>query len=120
MSPSADEHDLANDTLVCVLCGRPWLPEVKNLCECGGFCSWGEKQGGDPSSWTVTEQGWIPNPPPASARATAAWADACDGSSGCTAQTHIHGCFADQGNCDEPGEHASEPLEREVANHGGR
>lgn len=29
----------------------------------------------------------------------------CDGSRYCTAETHIHGCFADEGNCDEPAEH---------------
>jgi hypothetical protein len=29
----------------------------------------------------------------------------CDGSGNCTATKHIHGCFADRGNCDTPGEH---------------
>ena len=32
--------------LVCVLCGKEWIPEVKNRCECGGFCTWGYKKGG--------------------------------------------------------------------------
>ena len=50
--------------LVCVLCGEPWLPTVKNRCECGGFCSWGEKKGGDPMSWDVTDKGWTPKPVP--------------------------------------------------------
>ena len=51
--------------LVCVLCGSPWLPEIKNRCECGGMCSWGKKKGGLPSSWEVHEDGsWTPKPPP--------------------------------------------------------
>lgn len=29
----------------------------------------------------------------------------CDGSSECKAEEHVHGCFADEGNCDEPAEH---------------
>lgn len=30
----------------------------------------------------------------------------CDGSSECKAQTHMHGCFSDDGtNCDHPSEH---------------
>jgi len=49
---------------VCVLCGRPWEPEVKNVCECGGFCTWGPAKGADPDSWIRTEKGWIPRPPP--------------------------------------------------------
>ena len=31
----------------------------------------------------------------------------CDGSSECRAETHVHGCFADFGRCDEPNEHRS-------------
>lgn len=104
----------SQDELVCVLCGRPWLPGVKNRCECGGFCTWGEKQGGDPSSWTVTDEGWIPNPPPDSAVASAAQASNCDGSASCRAQTHVHGCFADRGGCDDSDAHDGEYLEREA------
>lgn len=37
--------------LVCVLCGEPWEPMVKNRCECGGFCTWGPAKGAKPSSW---------------------------------------------------------------------
>ena len=29
----------------------------------------------------------------------------CSGSRECEAEVHIHGCFADEGNCDEPDEH---------------
>lgn len=29
----------------------------------------------------------------------------CGGSSTCTAHRHVHGCFADKGNCDHPTEH---------------
>lgn len=29
----------------------------------------------------------------------------CDGSPHCGAAKHVHGCFADTGNCDEPREH---------------
>ena len=49
---------------ICVLCGEPWIPAVKNRCECGGFCTWGYERNGDPLSWTKTEKGWIPNPAP--------------------------------------------------------
>lgn len=31
----------------------------------------------------------------------------CDGSSECRAKRHLHGCFADRGNCDHPNEHAA-------------
>ena len=56
--------ELAGDKLVCVLCGRDWIP-CMNRCECGGFCSWGNKKGGKPSSWKVNPDGsWTPNPPP--------------------------------------------------------
>lgn len=52
--------------LVCVLCGEPWEPAVKNRCECGGFCTWGEAKDGPPSSWDVSvDGGWTPKPPPA-------------------------------------------------------
>lgn len=49
---------------VCVLCGEPWLPSVKNRCECGGFCTWGAAKGAPPDSWDVTEEGWTPKPVP--------------------------------------------------------
>lgn len=53
--------------LVCVLCGAPWR-DFYNNCECGGFCSWGEKKDGPPSSWDVSRDGqWTPKKPPASA-----------------------------------------------------
>jgi len=29
----------------------------------------------------------------------------CDGSRECEAEVHVHGCFADEGDCDEPAEH---------------
>ena len=52
---------------VCVLCGEPWVG-YSNVCvnkECGGFCSWGEKKDGPPSSWNVSKQGkWSPKPVP--------------------------------------------------------
>jgi hypothetical protein len=47
---------------VCVLCGAPWEPSVKNRCECGGFCTWGPAKGADPDSWIVTDKGWVPKP----------------------------------------------------------
>ena len=53
------------DDLVCVLCGRPWIPSVKNRCQRGGMRSWGDKKGGDPSSWHRNEHGnYVPNPVP--------------------------------------------------------
>lgn len=30
---------------------------------------------------------------------------ACTGGAFCEAEVHIHGCFADDGRCDEPDEH---------------
>ena len=52
-------------TFVCVLCGAPWVPGCKNLCECGGFCTWGPAKGAEPSSWDVDADGnWTPKPPP--------------------------------------------------------
>lgn len=42
-----------SDDLVCVLCGEPWEPSFKNRCECGGFCTWGEAKGAQPSSWNI-------------------------------------------------------------------
>jgi len=57
------------DDLVCVLCGIPWDPPVVNACpnpKCKGFCTWGKKKGGDPSSWIKTKNGWIPRPVPSS------------------------------------------------------
>lgn len=32
----------------------------------------------------------------------------CDGSGSCRALVHVHGCYADKGNCDQPQEHMSE------------
>ncbi len=29
----------------------------------------------------------------------------CNGAIRCQADTHIHGCFRDQGNCDDPDQH---------------
>jgi hypothetical protein len=50
---------------VCVLCGRPWTPGIKNVCECGGFCTWGEAKGAEPDSWEKTAGGgYIPRRPP--------------------------------------------------------
>jgi hypothetical protein len=34
----------------------------------------------------------------------------CDGGFACSARTHIHGCFSDYGNCDEPGEYHGGPA----------
>jgi len=46
--------------LICVLCGRKWL-KFKNLCECGGFCTWGYKLN-QPLSFTVDNNGnWLLN-----------------------------------------------------------
>lgn len=42
---------------VCVLCGRPWFPGIKNRCECGGFCTWGHEKGGNPLSFNVHDDG---------------------------------------------------------------
>ncbi len=54
------------DGYVCVLCGAPWPKSHRNDCEaCGGFCTWGQERGGEPTSWKVTPDGWIPNPVPA-------------------------------------------------------
>lgn len=50
--------------LVCVLCGEPWV-RAANRCKCGGFCTWGEKKDGPPSSWNIEKNGqWIPKKPP--------------------------------------------------------
>jgi len=49
--------------LVCVLCGKPWLPATKILCECGAFCAWGEAKGAEPSPWIKTKNGYVPRPP---------------------------------------------------------
>ena len=40
----------------------------------------------------------------------------CDGSFACQADVHVHGCWADHGNCDEPTEwHAEQnPRKRQV------
>lgn len=37
-----------------------------------------------------------------------AWA--CTGDSACTASPHMHGCFADRGDCDQPSEHRAAPV----------
>lgn len=29
----------------------------------------------------------------------------CQGHATCAAPTHVHGCFADKGDCDDPGDH---------------
>jgi hypothetical protein len=53
-----------NKKLICVLCGREWLPAIKNRCECGGFCSWGYKLN-KPESFSVDKDNkWHLNPPP--------------------------------------------------------
>lgn len=52
------------DDLVCVLCGTKWEPYANRCDTCGGFCTWGPAKGADPDSWIVTENGWIPRPPP--------------------------------------------------------
>lgn len=50
--------------LICVLCGKEWEPPVKNVCECGGFCSWGYEPN-KPESFIVDEDGnWHLKPPP--------------------------------------------------------
>lgn len=41
-------------------------------------------------------------------------ATTCDGSRDCGADTHIHGCFADEGNCDEPLEHGTGDLDADL------
>lgn len=33
---------------------------------------------------------------------------ACGGGAECDAPLHVHGCFADLGNCDRPGEHRAD------------
>lgn len=42
--------------LICVLCGKEWLPVIKNRCECGGFCTWGYKPN-KPESFFVDDNG---------------------------------------------------------------
>jgi hypothetical protein len=42
---------------VCVICGEPWEPAIKNRCECGGFCTWGPAKGAEPDSWVKDEKG---------------------------------------------------------------
>jgi hypothetical protein len=50
--------------LICVLCGKEWLPEFKNRCECGGFSTWGYDMG-KPESFIVDENGvWHLKEPP--------------------------------------------------------
>lgn len=64
MKDKIEEIDIYEDNgTICVLCGKPWLPSIKNRCECGGFCTWGYELG-KPLSWIVQEDGkWILNPP---------------------------------------------------------
>ena len=47
------KEEKSDSELVCVLCGEPWMPEFKNRCECGGFCSWGYERGGEMLSWGI-------------------------------------------------------------------
>lgn len=58
---------MEKEELVCVLCGTKWH-SPSNRCrnpDCGGFCSWGEKKDGPPSSWDVLKNGaWVPKPVP--------------------------------------------------------
>jgi hypothetical protein len=42
--------------LICVLCGREWVPSIKNLCECGGFCTWGYTLN-EPESFHIDDKG---------------------------------------------------------------
>ena len=56
-------------TPVCVLCGRPWIPAVKNRCECGGICSWGVAKGAEPESWQKVSGGHVPRPVPKTPKA---------------------------------------------------
>lgn len=41
-------------------------------------------------------------------------AASCDGSLYCEAETHIHGCFADFGKCDDPNEHRSAANRQDI------
>jgi len=50
--------------MVCVHCGRPWVPSIKNVCECGGVCSWGAKKGARPASWKEKDGKLVPRKPP--------------------------------------------------------
>lgn len=34
----------------------------------------------------------------------------CKGSHMCASQPHVHGCWADEGDCDDPGEHVTQSL----------
>lgn len=52
------------EKLVCVLCGNPWEPPVKNICECGGICTWGSAKGANPDSWAKTDEGYTLKMPP--------------------------------------------------------
>jgi len=59
--------------LVCVCCGAPWEPAVKNRCECGGFCTRGYSKGGRALSW---RDDGTPNPPPAAPSTPVPYGDA--------------------------------------------
>ena len=63
LEPRDYSHEFSQkDMLVCVICGRPWVPSIKNRCNCGGFCTWGDKKGGEPSSWQKVGEKYIPRP----------------------------------------------------------
>ena len=50
--------------LVCVICGEPYQSCANRCPTCNGMCSWGFEKGGESSSWTKTDKGYVPNPPP--------------------------------------------------------
>lgn len=39
----------------------------------------------------------------------------CTGAGDCTASPHMHGCYADRGDCDRPGEHVVHDTRRPLA-----
>lgn len=54
---------MSEKKLICVLCGIVW-PMFANVCECGGFSTWGYKPN-EPESFTVDKDGnWHLNPAP--------------------------------------------------------
>lgn len=60
---NGNPHWVWSKKLICVLCGRDWIPYL-NLCECGGFCTWGFEPM-KPESYHIDEKGnWILNPIP--------------------------------------------------------
>jgi ribosomal protein L40E len=49
------------EKLVCVKCGARWGNSLNRCKQCRGFCSWGRRKGGAPSSWDVQPDGrWTP------------------------------------------------------------